>query len=712
MHIKQVIISGFRSFRNQNEIEPFSSKHNVIVGRNGSGKSNFFDAIQFVLLAPKFANLRQEDRQLLLHEGAGSSVMAAYVEIVFDNSDGRFPVESDEVVLRRTVGHKKDEFFLNRKRVQKSEVISLLESAGFSKSNPFYIVQQGKVSNLCVMKDKDRLELLKEVAGTTVYEDRRNESIKITQETTSKQEQIDEVLKFIEDRLSELEEEKEELTDYEQLDKSRRALEYILYDKELVKATQSLQEVEATRSEEREKQQDLYTLIREIQDELQVTEDNLNSTKSSFDKLLVRKSNKDEELSRLLNSKSNVEVNISELENKTRAQMEESKQLELSLQDVNQAIEIAKRELDQVNPVYDELQSQHNEMNDELEILQHRIEMLYGKQGRNNQFRTKKERDNFLQDQISKLEAQHTSISKILDKLRKDIALDEKKLLEEKRILTLSENENKERTKTYKTLGSQIQELTSNRNNFQEKRKAIWQNLENIQEKIQDSRNEMEKGKQVLSSTLPRHISQGLAMVEHIANEKNLNGYYGPLIDNFELRNNAFQTAVEVAAGNALFHVIVDTDSTASILMKELDRRKAGRLTFLPLNRLVNNVKKYPESNDVRSLMEVALEYEDDFEIAIRHVFGNKLLARDLDVAANFAKDGEFDAITRDGDVVNRKGGFEGGYRDERASKIGAVYRIRSATQTLLVSAIDIVIPLFTNVNCNWICIFVGFTSN
>ena len=136
MHIKQVVISGFRSFRNQSEIEPFSPKHNVIVGRNGSGKSNFFDAIQFVLLGPRFSNLRQEDRQHLLHEGAGSSVMAAYVEIVFDNSDGRLSVESEEVVLRRTVGHKKDELFLNRKRTTKSEVMSLLESAGFSKSNP------------------------------------------------------------------------------------------------------------------------------------------------------------------------------------------------------------------------------------------------------------------------------------------------------------------------------------------------------------------------------------------------------------------------------------------------------------------------------------------------------------------------------------------------------------------------------------------------
>ena len=44
------------------------------------------------------------------------------IKVVFDNSDGRMTVDGDEVVLRRTVGLKKDEFFLNRKRVTKSEV--------------------------------------------------------------------------------------------------------------------------------------------------------------------------------------------------------------------------------------------------------------------------------------------------------------------------------------------------------------------------------------------------------------------------------------------------------------------------------------------------------------------------------------------------------------------------------------------------------------
>ena len=87
--------------------------------------------------------------------------MSAFVEVVFDNRDSRLPVETDEVVLRRTIGLKKDEFFLNRKHVSKSDVINLFEVAGISRANPYYIVQQGKVNTLCLMSDKQRLELLK-----------------------------------------------------------------------------------------------------------------------------------------------------------------------------------------------------------------------------------------------------------------------------------------------------------------------------------------------------------------------------------------------------------------------------------------------------------------------------------------------------------------------------------------------------------------------
>ena len=102
--------------------------------------------------------------------------------------------------------------------------MNLLESAGFSRANPYYIVKQGKINQMATAPDTQRLKLLREVAGTKVYDERREESKQILKDTESKAEKIEECLKTIEDRLATLEEEKEELKEYQKYDKMRRAL--------------------------------------------------------------------------------------------------------------------------------------------------------------------------------------------------------------------------------------------------------------------------------------------------------------------------------------------------------------------------------------------------------------------------------------------------------------------------------------------------------
>jgi len=230
-------------------MEEFSPRHNVIVGRNGSGKSNFFWAIRFAL-HDAYTSMSREERQSLLHEGSGPTTMSAFVEIIFDNSDNRFPTGRDEVVLRRTIGLKKDEYSLDKKSATKAEVMNLLESAGFSNANPYYIVPQGRITALTNAKDPERLKLLKEVAGTGVYEVRRQESLKIMDETDLKRQKIDELLDYIEERLSELEQEKEELKKFNDLDKKKRCLEYAIFDKELNSAHAALDDLERTRRDE------------------------------------------------------------------------------------------------------------------------------------------------------------------------------------------------------------------------------------------------------------------------------------------------------------------------------------------------------------------------------------------------------------------------------------------------------------------------------
>jgi structural maintenance of chromosome 3 (chondroitin sulfate proteoglycan 6) len=153
--------------------------------------------------------------------------------------------------------------------------MNLLESAGFSRSNPYYIVIQGQVQALTKMTPGERLELLKEVAGTRVYDERRAESLKIMKEsgmcpaatiaiygqflflvadfpfrlpTEGKKEKIEEVLGMLDSRLAELEEEKDELTAYRDLDRDRRALEFLIFERELDDAKTEIRKIEDSRS--------------------------------------------------------------------------------------------------------------------------------------------------------------------------------------------------------------------------------------------------------------------------------------------------------------------------------------------------------------------------------------------------------------------------------------------------------------------------------
>ncbi|KAG5053187.1 hypothetical protein JHK87_005385 [Glycine soja] len=345
MYIKQVVIEGFKSYREQIATEPFSSKVNCVVGANGSGKTNFFHAIRFVL-SDLFQNLRGEDRQALLHEGAGHQVLSAFVEIVFDNSDNRIPVDKEEVRLRRTIGFKKDEYFLDGKHITKTEVMNLLESAGFSRSNPYYVVQQGKIASLTLMKDSERLDLLKEIGGTRVYEERRRES--------NKRKQIIQVVQYLDERLKELDEEKEELRKYQQLDKQRKSLEYAIYSKEVQDAQQKLTEIEDARAkvsdtsarkyndvlDAHEKSKDLENTLKDVTKELQ----NFNKEKEVIEKRRTVALKKHTEL----------ELDVKDLQEKisgnTRAKEDAARQLEI----LEKEIQDSTAELGKIVPLHED----------------------------------------------------------------------------------------------------------------------------------------------------------------------------------------------------------------------------------------------------------------------------------------------------------------------------------------------------------------------
>ncbi|XP_010473108.1 PREDICTED: structural maintenance of chromosomes protein 3 [Camelina sativa] len=667
MYIKQVIIEGFKSYKEQVATEDFSDRVNCVVGANGSGKSNFFHAIRFVL-SDIFQNLRSEDRHALLHEGAGHQVVSAFVEIVFDNSDNRFPVDKEEIRLRRTVGLKKDDYLLDLKHITKAEVMNLLESAGFSRSNPYYVVQQGKIASLTLMKDVERLDLLKEIGGTRVYEERRRESLKIMQETGNKRKQIIEVVHYLDERLKELDEEKEELRKYQQLDKQRKSLEYTIYDKELHDAREKLEQVEVARTKASEESTKMYDRVEKAQDDSKSLDESLKGLTKELQTLYKEKETVEAQQNEAIQKKTKLELDVKDFQDRITGNIQSKNDALEQLHMVEREMQDSLKELEAINPLYESQLDKEKQTTKRIMELEKKLSILYQKQGRATQFSNKAARDKWLRKEIEDLkrvlDSNMTQEKKLHDEiLRLNTDLTERDGLIKKHEVEIGE------------LGSHISkshELFNikkrERDEEQRIRKEKWGEESQLSSEIEKLKMELERAKKNLEHATPGDVRRGLHTIRRYVEEYRINGFFGPLVELVDC-DEKFFTAVEVTAGNSLFHVVVENDDISTKLIRHLNSIKGGRLTFLPLNRVKAPHVNFPQDSAAIPLLK-KLKYDSKFGPALAQVFGRTVVCKDLNVATRVAKSNGLDCITMEGDQVSKKGGMTGGFYDHRRSKL------------------------------------------
>ncbi|KAF6167276.1 hypothetical protein GIB67_043137 [Kingdonia uniflora] len=692
MYIKQIIIEGFKSYREQVATEPFSSKVNCVVGANGSGKTNFFHAIRFVL-SDLFQNLRNEDRHALLHEGAGHQLLSAFVEIVFDNSDNRIPVDKEEVRLRRTIGLKKDEYFLDGKHITKTEVMNLLESAGFSRSNPYYVVQQGKIASLTLMKDSERLDLLKEIGGTRVYEERRRESLKIMQETGkrlidengNKRKQIIQVVQYLDERLKELDEEKEELKKYQQLDKQRRSLEYTIYDKELHDAKKTLDEVEGARTKVSEASTKMHNDVMDAHKKAKDLDKELKGFTKNVLVLDKEKEVTEKRRTEAMKKHAKLELDVRDLEEKISGNIKAKEEATRELEVLQTKIKEYRDELETIRSSYNDQMAKEEEITKGIMDREKKLSILYQKQGRATQFSNKAARDKWLQKEIADL--QRVLSSNLEQEKRLQDEIQEMKSGMQKQAAYLENlraklGKKEARISKYR---DSFYSLKKHKDELQDERKSLWGKESDLSNKIDKFKADVGKAEKALDHATPgfslmytsQDIRRGLNSVRRLCKAHNICGVYGPILELFECEE-PFFTPVEVTAGNSLFHVVVETDEISTRIIRYLNSEKGGRVTFIPLNRVKAPHVSYPHSSDVVPLLK-KLTFSSHYNAAFQQVFGRTVICRDLDVATKVARTNGLDCITLEGDQVSKKGGMTGGFYDIRRSRLKFIFTIKNS---------------------------------
>ncbi|WP_199249015.1 chromosome segregation protein SMC [[Phormidium] sp. ETS-05] len=124
-----------------------------------------------------------------------------------------------------------------------------------------------------------------------------------------------------------------------------------------------------------------------------------------------------------------------------------------------------------------------------------------------------------------------------------------------------------------------------------------------------------------------------------------------------------YQLALETAAGSRLTNIVVTDDAVAAAGIELLKQKRAGRATFLPLNKIKppqfsfnDNLKQLPGFIDYAvNLIECAPEYSSLFT----YVFGSTLVFENLETARQLL--GKIRIVTLEGDILEAAGAMTGG---------------------------------------------------
>ena len=225
MRIKRVAIHGFKTFARTTEFI-FDPGITAVVGPNGSGKSNIVDAMRWCLGEQSFSLLRSKKTSDVIFAGSDKRprLGMAEVTITLDNSGGEIPIEYEEVdITRRAYRDGDNEYMVNGQRVRLQDVVELLSQTGLGKRT-YSVVGQGLIDRALSMAPDERRSLFEEAAGITGYQVKRSTTMRRLEATQLNLTRIQDIVAELSPRLGYMRRQAERAHEREQLVRDLQAL--------------------------------------------------------------------------------------------------------------------------------------------------------------------------------------------------------------------------------------------------------------------------------------------------------------------------------------------------------------------------------------------------------------------------------------------------------------------------------------------------------
>ncbi len=243
--IKKLVMYGFKSFARKTEVV-FDQGINVIIGPNGSGKSNVSDALCFVLGRLSIKSIRAAKSKNLLFMGSKyvKPSREAWVELVFDNTDRAFSLDSDEVTIKRVVRYNGQSVYkINDDVKTRIEIIELLAQAGID-PHGFNLILQGQIQAVVKMHPEERRKIIEEVAGISIYELRKEKSLHELEKTEEKLKEVSAILRERTVYMRNLDKERSQALRFKELETNVKRIKASLINRKIEDKQKELESVE------------------------------------------------------------------------------------------------------------------------------------------------------------------------------------------------------------------------------------------------------------------------------------------------------------------------------------------------------------------------------------------------------------------------------------------------------------------------------------
>jgi len=687
VHVKRLELSNFKSFGGTTQI-PLLPGFTVVSGPNGSGKSNILDALLFALGLASSRGMRAERLPDLVNHNQtsrGRSTVEASVTVTFDleqdtplqnghSGDTETQTSQEWSVTRRLrVTHQgtyTSTYYINGVPCNLTELHEQLNQVRIYPEG-YNVVLQGDVTSIISMNPRERREIIDELAGVATFDRKITQAKETLNEVKEREDRsriVEQELIAQRDRLSQdrikaekyqkLRAELQQKTQWEgvlvwrKLQQQQEQLVAVIQagDRTQTELTTQLSNLATQIQHSTTELDQLNRRVRALGEEEQLA---LQSTLANLQAELRQLQRQERELNGSANtSKLNIEQTALEIQQhqQTLEQLAQAQQtLKQQLIFLRQQREQAKHDLDNARASASAIAAaseawvqQQTALNRQIETLLQTLEPQ----------RTEKA---LLGERKSQSAKQIEEQNQLIQTIEPEIAAKKTQRAEiETQLLAYSA----QMESLAQSLAAAEQELSIQ----QETQKRLLQEQRDKQRQL----DKLEAQAQAIQETQGTHATKVIL-------QSGLGGICGLIVQLGRVEPR-YQLALETAAGGRLGQIVVEDDAVAASGIELLKQKRAGRATFLPLNKIApprfSPIVALRYANGFVDYAINLIECDRRYRDVFAYVFGNTAVFETLSAARPFL--GQNRIVTLEGELLETSGAMTGGSNIHSGLRFGS----------------------------------------